>query len=202
MSRPVGFECCSCRVFVVGLRGWRFSSRTTDSSMNINDYLGFREQKPVVIPHFLIVGGDGADDTFFTFFTRLWFQILFVFSPNPGDTWSNLTSAYFSNGLIQPPSSDWIQVEIIGPLWIFGILMTKSVVAIGTASVCKNEPQNQQNPNGQRRFLNCCCFTDETWELSTSRFVIQNSVIRFLWSKTGERDTHSFRWDFMQLSDT
>ena len=79
--------------------------------------------------------------------------LFLVFIPNPGDTWSNLTSAYFSNRLIQPPTSDWIRVEIIDPLWIFGILMTKSVVAIGTASVCKNEPQNQQNPNSQRRFL-------------------------------------------------
>ena len=32
-------------------------------------------------------------------------QIVFIFIPNPGVSWSNLTCAYFSNGLVQPPTS-------------------------------------------------------------------------------------------------
>ena len=61
-------------------------SRTTDSSMIINDYLGFRERIPLLYlnPH---SGAASADDLFFTFFhTGLWFQIFFVFIPNPAKT--------------------------------------------------------------------------------------------------------------------
>ena len=33
-----------------------------------------------------------------------WFQIFLIFTPIPGVSWSNLTIAYFSNGLVQPPT--------------------------------------------------------------------------------------------------
>ncbi len=43
-------------------------------------------------------------------FSRWWFQIFFIFTPNLGEIFSNLTCAYFSNGLVQPPYNNIIPI--------------------------------------------------------------------------------------------
>ena len=43
--------------------------------------------------------------------SRWWFQIFFIFNPCLG-RWSNLTVAYFSNGLVQPPPSHVIGCSV------------------------------------------------------------------------------------------
>ena len=51
----------------------------------------------------------GGNDKLWLYNPRWWFQQFFIFTPIPANSWSNLTFAYFSNGVAQPPTSiDWI----------------------------------------------------------------------------------------------
>ena len=51
-----------------------------------------------------------------------WFHIFFMFTPKIGVSWSNLTIAYFSNLLVQPPTSTLLRINITShqksQLWV------------------------------------------------------------------------------------